>query len=155
MSLGIKHLVQCRCILPQFRGDTDPVFHKFVVFSTLDEKTDEVTPKHVQCPNCGVVHKVTELSKSEILSVDESAQIRTIDDISLSLPSRLEKILRTYKVDIATWEEAEFIINEQKWGGFVILDREQDSSTTKGKLLRIKGENSFMIEQFESTREFS
>ena len=37
---GIKHLIQCHCILPQYRNIDDPIFHKFIVFSKMDSNGD-------------------------------------------------------------------------------------------------------------------
>ena len=62
---GFKHLVQCHCVLPQFRRRPEPVFHLFVVFSVLGND-DKVEPKYAECNNCGAVHHVTEVGQSEI-----------------------------------------------------------------------------------------
>ena len=92
---GFKHLVQCHCILPQYRKMKDPVFHKFVVFSTIDKK-DNVEPKNVQCNNCGVIHKVFDICKSEIetillnLGIDYNefiSQMTLVNDIITNMMS--------------------------------------------------------------------
>ena len=33
---GIKHLIECHCMLPQYRNKKDRQYHKFVVFSIID-----------------------------------------------------------------------------------------------------------------------
>ena len=65
-SFGQKHLIKCRCVLPQFKKLDNPPVHKFVVFSALNEEGNVVT-KYAQCNNCGVIHKVTDLCTSEII----------------------------------------------------------------------------------------
>ena len=90
---GVKHLIQCHCVLPQFKNSTNPVFHKFVVFSLVDD-SDTVQPKFAQCNNCGVVHKVVDLCKSELTSKEESKSIPTIQDIELSVGPDLAALLK-------------------------------------------------------------
>ena len=51
---GQKHLIECHCILPQYRRALNTVYHKFVVFSEIDD-SDTVVPKFAQCNNCGVI----------------------------------------------------------------------------------------------------
>ena len=41
---SVNHLIECRCILPQYKKAIDPPFHKFVVFSVID-KFDVVLEK--------------------------------------------------------------------------------------------------------------
>ena len=60
-----KHLIECHCILPQYKKAPKPVFHKFIVFSEIDN--DVVEPTYVQCNNCGAVHKIYDFCKSEII----------------------------------------------------------------------------------------
>ena len=69
--LGLKHVVECTCILPQYKNQTPPVFHQFVVFSIINNQ-DELQPDYAQCNNCGVIHKVVDACKSEILSGQEN-----------------------------------------------------------------------------------
>ena len=60
---GVRHLIECHCTLPQYRNANPPVYHKFVVFSVLDE--DAIQKKLVQCNNCGIIHKVVDLCKKK------------------------------------------------------------------------------------------
>ena len=93
---GIKHNVQCHCVLPQFRRRTDPPFHEFVVFSILDT-SDVVEPKTVQCNNCGIVHRVIDICRSEIVSGREDCSFVTKADLSYMLPGQLKEFLNNYK----------------------------------------------------------
>lgn len=146
---GIKHLIQCHCILPQFRDQKDPIFHYFTVFSTVNEN-DNVELKYAQCNNCGIIHKITEIGKSEIITGRENSKsIRTIDDICLSLPEKLVNLLKKYEIDLPTWEQCEFIYTNQIYDEHVILTREVDGSNTQGKLLRFKPNDMFLIEAFD------
>ena len=77
---GFKHLIQCHCILPQYRKLDNPIFHKFVVFSKFGDDED-VIPKIVKCNNCDVAHKVTDFCKSEIMLDGEDVHILSVGDI--------------------------------------------------------------------------
>ena len=120
---GLKHLVQCHCILPQYRKMKDPVFHKFVVFSTIDNN-DNVEPKNVQCNNCGVIHKVFDICKSEILhSKEDLKTLISKKDIQMMLPNKLSEILDSYDVDLPTWEQAHFIIKNKLWNSQILTQK--------------------------------
>ena len=66
MQYGVKHLVQCNCMLPQLKSKS--ILHKFLVFSIVDDN-NKVQVKFAQCNNCNVIHKVTEVCKSTILNL--------------------------------------------------------------------------------------
>ena len=149
---GIKHLIQCQCILPQYRGQSNPVFHSFVVFSTIDDN-GEMLEKTVQCNNCGSVHKVVDVCKSEFLGKDDSRAVLTVKDIEANLPQGIVDILKSYECDIATWEHIDFCISNSLWGTKVIITREREGNKTVGKLLTI-GESKHRIEPYEFTEEF-
>jgi hypothetical protein len=145
---GQKHLIKCRCILPQFKGIQNPPTHRFVVFSVIKED-DIVQSKYVQCNNCGIVHKVTDICVSDIIQGKEAmASIVKVEDIKLSLPSNLTDILDRNSVDIATWEHAQFILENKQWGNFVILAQEEEAGTKQGKYVRIMSETFFKVESF-------
>lgn len=148
--MGMKHLVTCRCVLPQFRHRSDPPQHQFTVFSVIDD--DRVRPKFAQCNNCGIIHKVTEINRSEVMSGrEEMRSISTIDDIRPGLPTRLGEVLDANQADLPTWEAAQHILDNKEWGGFVVLSTDEAGGTRQGKYLRILGENMFRVEEF--TRE--
>lgn len=151
MNAGIKHLVSCHCVLPQFRKMKNPIFHKFVVFSKLEN--DNVVPKIAKCNNCGVLHKVIDICKSEFIHGHEDSvrSIVQVDDIKLSLPEKLVTILESYDVDLATWEHAQFLLEERKWNSFIVLTQEELDDNVEGKLLRIIDFNMYKIETFSRT----
>ena len=144
---GIKHLINCTCMLPHLRGGGDPVFHSFVVFSQVAED-GEVTEKLAQCNNCGVIHRVYDICKSEITKKESHGAVITEKDISLSLPSELSGILASYSCDTATWEHVHFIFSNQQWGEAVILTREQEKGLHSGKRLTVAGPSQFKIEPY-------
>jgi hypothetical protein len=145
---GVKHLVQCHCVLPQYRKRKDPVFHKFLAFSIIDDD-DNVIPKFVQCDNCGIVHRVIDICKSEFVTGREELKTFTQKaDIAFSLDKSICEVLESYNCDISTWEEVKFIIDYQKWGRRVVLTRETIDSQTQGKALVINGRNDMQIEPF-------
>ena len=67
LTNSLKHLIECHCSLIIYKKRKDTVYHKFPVYSKLD-KDNNIIEKIVQCNNCGVVHKITDLCKSEILN---------------------------------------------------------------------------------------
>ena len=111
MKTGVKHLVQCHCILPQFRKRDNPLFHKFIVFSILDE-LDCIEPKIVQCNNCGILHQVIDICKTEILiGKEEATSLISIDELKLQIPSKFIKVLEENKCDLSIWENLKFILD--------------------------------------------
>jgi hypothetical protein len=113
-----------------------------------------VISKDAECTNCGVIHKIVDICKSEITTKEKSSSIITIKDISLMIPSDLSNVLTTYDCDVATWEHAHFIYTNQKWGEKVVLTRQTEDGTTKGKILTFEGPQKFKIESFEMTENF-
>ena len=145
---GQKHLIACRCILPQFKGRQNPPRHQFSVFSSIDEN-DNVVVKYAQCNNCGLVHKVIDICKTEIMQGKEAmSSILTVDDIKMSLPPNLSNILERNKADLSTWEQAQFILENKEWGNFILLAAEEDSGVKQIKYVRVMSETFFKIESF-------
>lgn len=145
---GIKHLIECNCILPQLREKNPPLFHSFVVFSIVSDD-DSVKEKYAQCNNCGIIHRVYDICKSEILKKEEHVSVQSIVDISYSIPSDLSSILASYKCDLPSWEQAQFIYENEFWGNFVVIARESEGEKVSGKRLLIDGPKKFKIEPFD------
>lgn len=138
---GVKHLIQCHCVLPQFKNSNPIVFHQFVVFSIIED--DQFREKIVQCNNCGVLHKVVDSCKSEIIfGKEDIGSIRTIEDIELGLPERLASYLKSQNIDIATWEQIEWIV-ENNSDSEVVIRRDSQSGRTNLKILTIKKDGTF------------
>jgi len=144
--IGLKHLVQCRCVLQQYKKMQNPPLHKFVVFSIIDD-TETVISKFVACNNCGVIHKVFDITKSIIVNREE-ASILDENEIKCCLPQKLISILDTNNVDRATLELIKFNFENKMWGSRIVLSSELIDGEKNGKILLLLGENLFKIEQF-------
>lgn len=148
MKQGVKHLIECHCVLPQYRDHVDIIYHKFVVFSEIDED-DNVIMKYAQCNNCGVIHRIIDIGKSEIaIGREASAALVDVSDVKLSLPQQMISVLENYKADIATWEHAQWIILNERWGSTIVLTSEQKASNVEGKCLVITGPSTLKVESF-------
>ena len=142
---GIRHLIECHCVLPQYRRRDTPVFHKFPVFSIVDEN-DYTQEKIVQCENCGTIHRVYDICRSEILpGKDESKAVLMIEDIKLSLSDKISNILESYNCDISIWEHVDFIIENENWGEEIVLKKETQEESTNLKILQVNGPEKIRI----------
>lgn len=133
---GVKHLIECHCVLPQYRKMENPIFHKFVVFSVIDD--DVVEPKFVQCNNCSIVHKITDICKSEIVAgLEFSNAVTRIDEVRESLPDQIASFLEKANADMATWENVAFLL-ENSLGGFEApIAKEIVGGMTQVKMLSV------------------
>ena len=145
--------MSCHCILPQYKHSKDPVFHKFVVFSVVDD-SDTTVPKFASCNNCGAVHKVIDIGKTEIIvGRDEVVSQVTKEDLKYSLPTSLYELLESYDRPTADFEHAEFIISNNKWGSFVVLKREEIEDFIQGKKVTFVSHDKFKVESFSERKE--
>jgi hypothetical protein len=144
---GIKHQIECNCILPQFMNSNPVVFHRFNVFSIIDENGN-VVPSYAQCNNCDAIHKVIEIGVSKQLPKESSNLLPNLIEIKQSIPENVRAIAESYKVDLPTWQEIQFIYENEKWGRKVILFKEEDDGKIIGKMLLILGKSIFKIENF-------
>jgi len=149
---GLKHQIECNCILPQFVNRQPVVFHRFNVFSVIEYDGSvlegKIRPSYARCNNCDAIHKIIEVNTSRQLAKEESRLLPNLNEVKLAIPENVRAIIESYKVDMATWQEAEFIYENEKWGGQVVLFREEDDSKTIGKYLVILGKSLFKIEKF-------
>lgn len=145
----VKHLIECKCILPQFRKMPIPPFHKFVVFSELEEETADLKQSWVQCPSCNAVHRVYEVGLSEILNKDEMRSLPTIEDIRMELPDKMCGLLDRHDCDLHIWQEVKFIMEHKLWGRPVILAKEYDGPRVVGKYVVILAREIYKLENFE------
>lgn len=142
MKSYIRHLVECQCILKIFEKETKPIYHKFPVFSIVEN--DIVVEKYVKCNNCNAIHYVTEPSISEIMWGKDSLKglVTEIDDIMSNLNTsgfeNLSSTLVTHKVlDVSLWELVEFLL-EEKLEGFITLEKNELKDNVVLKNLYIK-----------------
>lgn len=146
----VKHLISCKCILPQFRKMQEPPFHKFIVFSELDENA-MVVPSFSQCPNCGVVHKVKEVGISEILKKEDLRSVLSTEELKSALPEKLQNDLTGYELESYQLQEILFILENKLWGRSVILTKETSDGLTAGKYIQLISDNLWKFSNF--TRE--
>ena len=150
---GVRHLIECHCTLPQYRNANPPVYHKFVVFSVLDE--DAIQKKLVQCNNCGIIHKVVDLCKTEIAhGMEEGQSLRSIEDIKIGIPDKMVTFLIQQNADISTWEYVEFIL-DNKQEKEVILKKEQKDDLKQLKISHIKEDGTFKVKNETRQDEWS
>lgn len=148
MPTGTKHLIRCRCVMPQFKQLHEPPVHQFIVFSIINDD-DTFQVKFAQCNNCGVIHKIIDACKSEIIQSRETmGSLIRIEDIKPSLPANLVSILENNSADLPTWEAAAFIFENKQWGNYTVLSTDSDSGVRQGKYLQILGENLFKVNTF-------
>lgn len=145
---GVKHIIECHCVLPQHRKKDNPLYYNFAVFSVIDD-SDTCVPKYAQCDNCGVVHKVVDLCRSEIISgKDEINSVTTVDDLKMMLPPDVTQVMESYSCALPSYEHVHFIISNAQWGEFVVLTRDFIAEEQQGKLLRFIGPGKIIIESF-------
>lgn len=143
--IGTKHLIECHCILPVYKDVSPPVYHKFSVYSKMNE-SGKVIPKYTTCNNCGITHLVHEICRSDIkVGSEDASSIRSLEDISVSLPKDLTDILKRHECDISTYELIEDVIDNEIFPYEVILQREIIDEEHSIKILEIKSINSFKI----------
>jgi hypothetical protein len=144
--LGYRHLIECHCVLQVYKDKIPPVYHKFTVYSKVNDRGD-IIPKYANCNNCGVTHFITEICKSEIKTGKEDmSSVRSIDDLKISLPERLSKILDDHQCDITLYENAEDVIENQYYPYEMIVKREIIDDEHHVKILNIENENKFRID---------
>ena len=146
-KVGQKHLVKCRCCLPQFKQLENPPAHQFAVFSVIEE--DQFKQSYAQCNNCGVIHKVVDICKSEIQSGKEymNSLIR-IEDLKHTMHANFASILENNSADLSTWQAVSYIVENKRWGDFVVLSKDTEGDEIHGKYLRILGESLCKVESF-------
>jgi len=148
MLSGQRHSIRCNCILTQHMSRRDPPLFHFVAFSVVED--DNVKPKIVQCPNCGVLHRILDIGKSKILTgKEESRSLVTFDDVKASVPPNLAKILEQHDLDMTQWEAARFIFENQRWGDHVVLSDESVDKVRYVKYVRILGNDLYRVDTQE------
>jgi len=138
----IKHLVECQCTLRLFKNRSKQIYHKFAVFSLLEED-DSIKEKYVNCNNCDIVHRVYEVNKSEIKWGNEGLKslVTTKDDIKFNLESNgfknLVNILELNKLDISDWEYVDYLL-ENNIEGHLVMEKSEMDNNISFKVLHIK-----------------
>lgn len=143
MKCTQRHAIRCRCLLKQQR-DQSPF--TFLTCSLLVDGA--VVPSYVECPNCGIMHRVFDICRSEIQGrVELTGAVKTIDEIRTSLPDKISSVMSSYELDVSSWQQAQLIIDNALWGEHVILKSEQLADGVKlVKVMRILGASLVKVE---------
>lgn len=145
MKNSQRHLIKCRCILAQNKSTASPKAFSFVTCSLIIDGV--VQQSFAECPNCGILHKIVDICRSEIINKGDLVGVaKTVDDLKLSLPEKLSSILSAHELDISTWQHAANIIEHELWGHFVVLKRETIGSDELIKFIRILSPTLFKVE---------
>jgi len=108
-----------------------------------------VLEKIVNCNNCGIAHRITDICKSVIMeSVESAKSVMTIDDVAVMLPESVSTILQTYEKDLPDYEQAHFILQYERRGDFIVLSSEIAEEKKLGKVLTYQGDGKFKIEPY-------
>ena len=149
-----RHLVECQCVLPLYAKNTKVIYHKFPVFSKIDDDGN-MQEKHAKCNNCDIIHRVYDAGKSEILWGQEGLKGYLVnkDDIRFNLElsgnERIADLLEKYDSDISVWEVVNHII-ENEITDNVLLNKEEMSTTINCKFLIFEnGKPRFKSESFQ------
>lgn len=124
-----------------------PPFHKFIVFSEIDEN-GKVVAGMAQCPNCGVVHKVEEVGMSKILKKEDLTSVLKPEEIRDSLPEKIKNAISGYELELHQLQEINFILENKAWGKSVILTKETGDSLVSGKYIQILSDTLFRFGNF-------
>lgn len=128
-----KHLIECQCSLSIFKNKTKPVYHQIPVATFYDEK-ETALEKYIICDNCGVVHRVYEVFKSEIKWGMENLEslVNNKEDIIQNLiflgHEKIIEILEKEKAFLADWEIVEYLLESEKSGNIVLQKKETDNN---------------------------
>jgi len=144
--IGTKHLIQCHCVLPQFRKMDNPIFHKFVVYSRFKDNQN-ISESLARCNNCDAVHRIIDLCKSEVvIKIEDTDIIIDIDEIKMGLPDKLITVLEKNNCDIPTYQSIDHIFEEEIWDSSVVISRQTvNNEKIHVKILEVKSENKFRI----------
>ena len=140
-------------MLKQFELVEPPVFHRFVVFSIVNDD-GSFKPSYAVCNHCGAVHRVTEVGVSTQLRRETAPTVLTIPEIKLTLPEKLVELLLPYEreLDLPWWQELKFIYDNEKWGKTIVLAKERDDLTgdVSGKYLLLAGKTLWKVDSFST-----
>ena len=144
--IGQKHLIECHCSLPLYKNRKDIVYHKFVVYSKIDEAGNKI-PKYSKCNNCGATHYVYEFCKSEVKAGKEDNDVAlTIEDVKISLPDKIIKILEQYECTIDVYEQIDDVFDHDFFPIDIIINREIIEDEHTVKLLKLINKDRYKIQ---------
>jgi|TARA_R100000081_G_scaffold53342_1_gene25896 hypothetical protein len=142
---GVKHLIECHCILALYKASQKIINHKFPVYSKIDENGN-IVEKLVKCNNCDAVHLVKEICKSEIqFGKDQTQIILTKEELGYMLPDKIKNFLLKIDADISIWEQILHILEEERWGENIVIKRDVIGENQHVKILSLLSEDKFKV----------
>ena len=113
------------------------------------DDSDTVIVKYAECNNCGAVHKIYDLCKSEIVVGRDAVRSQlSIEDFKYSLSDSLYDLLIQYGKDLPDFEYAQYVMDNETWDDHLILTREEIDGHVQGKILRFINKEKFRIESY-------
>ena len=77
----------------------------------------------------------------------------TKKDCGMMLPSGIKQMLETYECEVPDWEHALYILQNEKWGDFIIIQREEtEGGDLTGKILKFIAAGNYRLEPFLQKR---
>ena len=144
--LGQKHLIECHCSLSIYKDRKDIVYHKFVVYSKVNED-GSIIPKYSKCNNCGANHYVYDFCKSEVKAGKEDSDIAlTIEDIKICLPEKIIKVLEQYNCTVETYEQIDDVFDQELFPIDIIINREIIEDEHRVKILKLNNKDRYKIQ---------
>ena len=94
-----------------------------------------------------------DVCNSEIQLGQEVGAVMSKQDCGMMLPSGVKQILETYGCEVPDWEHALYILQNEKWGDFIIVNREEtEVGDLTGKILRFNAPGNYRLEPFLQKR---
>jgi len=88
-----------------------------------------------------------------VLLGQEVGAVMTKKDCGMMLPAGVKQILETYGCEVPDWEHALYILQNEKWDDFIIVNREEtESGDLTGKILKFLGPGNYRLEPFLQKR---
>tara|TARA_Y100000592_G_C5377288_1_gene271613 strand:- start:373 stop:843 length:471 start_codon:yes stop_codon:yes gene_type:complete len=143
----INHLIDCHCILKIYQNIEKHVYHKFIVFSELED--DNFKKKYVECNNCGSIHEVTNINKSNIMSdsTKYKALVTSKEDLHFNLPEKYVSFLVKNKVqETYIWENINYLL-ENNLEGSIIYNKESIDGNVICNFININNKGNFSIKK--------
>ena len=144
--IGFKHLIECHCVLPLYKNRDPIIYHKFPVYSRVDE-SGKIISKYVNCNNCGATHHVYEICKSDIkVGSEDAVSVRNINDVKISLPEKINEILSENNREVSDYEMVEDVFENEIFPTELIISRNIIDENHHIKVLKILDKDRFKIE---------
>lgn len=95
---------------------------------------------------------MTEVGLSQKLKKETSAVLPDVEEIKTGLPEKLVQLIERYKLDLPSWQEIQFVFENEKWDRPIILFKEQGDNPedVSGKYLLISSKSLWRVQIFST-----